>query len=84
MFYRKLYMECGLFVLCTALIGFVLGDVGLAVSVIVAMQAKPIYFMRAKRNIITVRNGKITELWRVADDWSRVKQLGGHAAWPSA
>jgi len=35
-------------------------------------------------NIFTVRNGKITELWRIADDWSRVKQLGGQVAWPSA
>jgi len=35
-------------------------------------------------NIFTVRNGKITEFWRVADDWSRVKQLGGHVAWSGA
>ena len=35
-------------------------------------------------NIFAVRDGKITELWRVADDWSRVKQLGGHVAWPQA
>ena len=35
-------------------------------------------------NSFAVRDGKITELWRVADDWSRVKQLGGRVSWPGA
>ena len=35
-------------------------------------------------NIFTLRDGKITKLCRIADDWSRVRQLGGHIAWPGA
>jgi predicted ester cyclase len=34
-------------------------------------------------NILRIEAGRIAEMWRVADDWSRVRQLGGSVAWPA-
>ena len=35
-------------------------------------------------NIFRVRDQRIAEMWRVADDWSRFRQLGGEVVWPRA
>lgn len=60
MLYRKMYMECGLLILCIAVLNFVFGKVGTAMSVIMATQAKPIYFMFAQRKILAIRKLRLS------------------------
>ena len=55
-----MYMECGLLILCIAVLNFVFGKVGTAMSVIMATQAKPIYFMFAQRKILAIRKLRLS------------------------
>jgi len=32
-------------------------------------------------NIFRIREDRIAEMWRISDDWSRIRQLGGDIRW---
>ncbi|MCH9809339.1 MAG: DUF2628 domain-containing protein [Alphaproteobacteria bacterium] len=73
MLYRRMYMECGLMVLAVAVIGYIAGGSGSWSAAVVAMLAKPIYFMHAQRKIGEIRKAGGSP----ADVAARIAAAGG-------
>lgn len=54
--YRKMYMEFGLLVLLATVLEYVVGNMGLVLGLVMALQGKALYFMHAKRKILAIRD----------------------------